>query len=155
MLSFNNLSLRRGSNLLFQSVSFTIHKRNKVGLVGANGTGKTSLFKMIQGEFESDSGDFNYPPDLRISCLDQEVPGSEELALSYVLSGDHKLANIQNAIKKAEKEEDYAALGDLHSQFEDHDGFSAKSRAEQLMVGLGFTESDLSLIHISEPTRPY
>ena len=144
MLSFNNLSLRRGSNLLFQSVSFTIHKRNKVGLVGANGTGKTSLFKMIQGEFESDSGDFNYPPDLRISCLDQEVPGSEELALSYVLSGDHKLTNIQNAIKKAEKEEDYAALGDLHSQFEDHDGFSAKSRAEQLMVGLGFTESDFS-----------
>ena len=144
MLSFNNLSLRRGSNLLFQSVSFTIHKRNKVGLVGANGTGKTSLFKMIQGEFESDSGDFNYPPDLRISCLDQEVPGSEELALSYVLSGDHKLANIQNAIKKAEKEEDYAALGDLHSQFEDHDGFSAKSRAEQLMVGLGFTDSDFS-----------
>ena len=112
--------------------------------MGANGTGKTSLFKMIQGEFESDSGDFNYPPDLRISCLDQEVPGSEELALSYVLSGDHKLANIQNAIKKAEKEEDYAALGDLHSQFEDHDGFSAKSRAEQLMVGLGFTESDFS-----------
>ena len=144
MLSFNNLSLRRGSNLLFQSVSFTIHKRNKVGLVGANGTGKTSLFKMIQGEFESDSGDFNYPPDLRISCLDQEVPGSEEHALSYVLSGDHKLANIQNAIKKAEKEEDYAALGDLHSQFEDHDGFSAKSRAEQLMVGLGFTDSDFS-----------
>ena len=112
--------------------------------MGANGTGKTSLFKMIQGEFESDTGDFNYPPDLRISCLDQEVPGSEELALSYVLSGDHKLANIQNAIKKAEKEEDYAALGDLHSQFEDHDGFSAKSRAEQLMVGLGFTESDFS-----------
>ena len=112
--------------------------------MGANGTGKTSLFKLIQGEFESDSGDFNYPPDLRISCLDQEVPGSEELALSYVLSGDHKLANIQNAIKKAEKEEDYAALGDLHSQFEDHDGFSAKSRAEQLMVGLGFTDSDFS-----------
>ena len=112
--------------------------------MGANGTGKTSLFKMIQGEFESDSGDFNYPPDLRISCLDQEVPGSEEHALSYVLSGDHKLTNIQNAIKKAEKEEDYAALGDLHSQFEDHDGFSAKSRAEQLMVGLGFTESDFS-----------
>ena len=114
--------------------------------MGANGTGKTSLFKMIQGEFESDSGDFNYPPDLRISCLDQEVPGSEEHALSYVLSGDHKLTNIQNAIKKAEKEEDYAALGDLHSQFEDHDGFSAKSRAEQLMVGLGFTDSDFSKV---------
>ena len=142
MLSFNNLSLRRGSNLLFQEVSFTVHKKNKVGLVGANGTGKTSLFKMIQGDFESDAGEFNYPPDLRIACLDQEVPGSDELALSYVLSGDHKLLEIQNAITRAEEEGDYSSLGDLHSQFEDHDGFSAKSRAEQLMVGLGFTESD-------------
>ena len=144
MLSFNNLSLRRGSNLLFQEVSFTVHKKNKVGLVGANGTGKTSLFKMIQGEFESDTGDFKYPPDLRIACLDQEVPGSDELALSYVLSGDHKLLDIQNAISKAEEEGNYADLGELHSQFEDNDGFSAKSRAEQLMVGLGFLESDFN-----------
>tara|TARA_B000000475_G_C15697222_1_gene324782 strand:+ start:146 stop:325 length:180 start_codon:yes stop_codon:yes gene_type:complete len=58
MLSFNNLSLRRGSNLLFEKVSFTVHKDNKVGLVGANGTGKTSLFKMMQGEFDSDEGTF-------------------------------------------------------------------------------------------------
>ena len=60
MLSFNNLSLRRGSNLLFEDVSFTVHRNNKVGLVGANGTGKTSLFKMILGEFESDQGQCNY-----------------------------------------------------------------------------------------------
>ena len=81
MLSFNNLSLRRGSNLLFQEVSFTVHKKNKVGLVGANGTGKTSLFKMIQGDFESDAGEFNYPPDLRIACLDQEAVSYTHLTL--------------------------------------------------------------------------
>ena len=144
MLSFNNLSLRRGTNLLFENVSFTVHRDNKVGLVGANGTGKTSLFKMIQGEFDSDEGDFKYPPDLKIACLAQEVPGTDELALSYVMSGDVKLFEIQNSITKAENENDYGALGELHSQFEDHDGFTAKSRAEQLLVGLGFSEEEFS-----------
>ena len=144
MLSFNNLSLRRGTNLLFEDVSFTVHRDNKVGLVGANGTGKTSLFKMIQGEIDSDEGDFKYPPDLKISCLAQEVPGTDELALSYVMSGDLKLLEIQNSITKAENEQDYGVLGELHSQFEDHDGFTAKSRAEQLLVGLGFSEEEFS-----------
>ena len=144
MLSFNNLSLRRGTNLLFEDVSFTVHRDNKVGLVGANGTGKTSLFKMILGEIDSDEGDFKYPPDLKISCLAQEVPGTDELALSYVMSGDLKLLEIQNSITKAENEQDYGALGELHSQFEDHDGFTAKSRAEQLLVGLGFSEEEFS-----------
>lgn len=144
MLSFNNLSLRRGTNLLFRDVSFTVHRDNKVGLVGANGTGKTSLFKMIQGEIDSDEGDFKYPPDLKIACLAQEVPGTDELALSYVMSGDLKLLEIQNLITKAENEQDYGALGELHSQFEDHDGFTAKSRAEQLLVGLGFSEGEFS-----------
>ena len=144
MLSFNNLSLRRGANLLFEDVSFTVHRDNKVGLVGANGTGKTSLFKMIQGEIDSDEGDFKYPPDLKIACLAQEVPGTDELALSYVMSGDLKLLEIQNSITKAENEQDYGALGELHSQFEDHDGFTAKSRAEQLLVGLGFSEEEFS-----------
>ena len=143
-LSFNNLSLRRGTNLLFEDVSFTVHRDNKVGLVGANGTGKTSLFKMIQGEIDSDEGDFKYPPDLKIACLAQEVPGTDELALSYVMSGDLKLLEIQNSITKAENEQDYGALGELHSQFEDHDGFTAKSRAEQLLVGLGFSEEEFS-----------
>ena len=144
MLSFNNLALRRGTNLLFEDVSFTVHRDNKVGLVGANGTGKTSLFKMIQGEIDSDAGDFKYPPDLKIACLAQEVPGTDELALSYVMSGDLKLLEIQNSITKAENEQDYGALGELHSQFEDHDGFTAKSRAEQLLVGLGFSEEEFS-----------
>ena len=144
MLSFNNLSLRRGTNLLFEDVSFTVHRDNKVGLVGANGTGKTSLFKMIQGEIDSDEGDFKYPPDLKIACLAQEVPGTDELALSYVMSGDLKLLEIQNSITKAENEQDYGVLGELHSQFEDHDGFTAKSRAEQLLVGLGFSEEEFS-----------
>ena len=111
MLSFNNLALRRGTTLLFEGVSFTIHQDNKIGLVGANGTGKTSLFKMIQGEFESDEGHYSLPPDLRIACLDQEVPGTDELALNYVLAGDAKLLKIQNAITEAESNGNSEALG--------------------------------------------
>ena len=142
MLSFNNLSLRRGSSLLFENVSFIVHKDNKVGLVGANGTGKTSLFKMIQGEFESDDGTFKYPPDLKIACLAQEVPGTDEQALPYVMGGDKKLVEIEKAISEAEINEDYGSLGELHAEFEDHDGFTAKSRAEKLLVGLGFSEEE-------------
>ena len=144
MLSFNNLSLRRGSNLLFEDVSFTIHRNNKVGLVGANGTGKTSLFKMILGEFESDQGQCNYPPDLKVACMAQEIPGTDEKALDYVISGDEKLVEIQKAISDAESNEEYDSLGELHSQLEDLDGFTAKSRAEKLLVGLGFSEEEFS-----------
>ena len=144
MLSFNNLSLRRGSNLLFEDVSFTVHRNNKVGLVGANGTGKTSLFKMILGEFDSDQGQCNYPPDLKVACMAQEIPGTDEKALDYVISGDEKLVEIQKAISDAESNEKYDSLGELHSQLEDLDGFTAKSRAEKLLVGLGFSEEEFS-----------
>ena len=144
MLSFNNLSLRRGSNLLFEDVSFTVHRNNKVGLVGANGTGKTSLFKMILGEFESDQGQCNYPPDLKVACMAQEIPGTDEKALDYVISGDEKLIKIQKAISDAESNGEYDSLGELHSQLEDLDGFTAKSRAEKLLLGLGFSEEEFS-----------
>ena len=144
MLSFNNLSLRRGSNLLFEDVNFTVHRNNKVGLVGANGTGKTSLFKMILGEFESDKGQCNYPPDLKVACMAQEIPGTDEKALDYVISGDEKLVEIQKAISDAESNGEYDSLGELHSQLEDLDGFTAKSRAEKLLVGLGFSEEEFS-----------
>ena len=144
MLSFQNLSLRRGSNLLFTDVNFTIHKKNKVGLVGANGSGKSSLLKLIKKEIESDHGEMHIPPNLKIACLDQEIPSSEEIALDYVLEGDIDLREVVRAIKIAEENENYQILGDLHSKFEDLGGFSAKSRAEKLMIGLGFLENEFN-----------
>ena len=144
MLSFQNLSLRRGSNLLFTDVNFTIHKKNKVGLVGANGSGKSSLLNLIIREIESDHGEMHIPPNLKIACLDQEIPSSEEIALDYVLEGDIDLREVVRAIKIAEENENYQILGDLHSKFEDLGGFSAKSRAEKLMIGLGFLENEFN-----------
>ena len=142
MLSFNNLELVLGGKTLFDDVSLTIHHHQKVGLVGANGTGKTSLFKIIKKEIEVDQSTVSFPSDLRISYLAQEVKGTDEIALDYVLSGDSNLIDIQKKIEKAETDENYEILGELYEVYSSLDGYSAKSKAEQLMVGLGFKSDD-------------
>ena len=144
MLSINNLELVLGGKTLFDDVSLTIHHQQKVGLVGANGTGKTSLFKVIKNEIEVDQSSVNFPSDLRISYLAQEVPGSDEISLDYVLSGDYKLIEIQKEIELAEREEKYDLLAELYETYSSLDGYSAKSKAEQLMVGLGFKSEDFT-----------
>ena len=143
MLSFTNLSLRAGTELLFQDVSFTVYETNKIGLVGANGSGKTSLFRAILGDLDSYDGNINYPKDLRIANLAQEVPATEEISLDYVLSGDESLAKVNIAIEDAQKSGNTNLLGDLYAEYETLDGYSAKSRAEKLMIGLGFASTDL------------
>ena len=143
MLSFTNLALRRGPNLLFEDASFVIHRDKKVGLIGANGAGKTSLFKMITGELDVEEGYLDYPHDLRISYLAQEVPGTNEVAVQYVLEGDKQLINIQEKIKSAEDNERFEELGELHEIFNSMNGHSATAKAEQLMIGLGFSQEDL------------
>ena len=144
MLSFNNLELVLGGKTLFDDVSLTIHHHQKVGLIGANGTGKTSLFKVIKKEIEVDQISVSYPNDLRISYLAQEVPASDEIALQYVLSGDHMLLEIQREIELAEKEEKFEILAELYEKYTALDGYSAQSKAEQLMVGLGFKSEDFN-----------
>ena len=144
MLSFNNLELVLGGKTLFDDVSLTIHHHQKVGLVGANGTGKTSLFKVIKKEIEVDQSTVSFPNDLRISYLAQEVPASDEIALQYVLSGDYRLIEIQLEIEWAEKEEKFELLAELYETYSALDGYSAKSKAEQLMAGLGFKSEDFS-----------
>ncbi len=142
MLSFTNLALRRGALLLFEQVSFTIHRGRKVGLIGANGTGKTSLFQLITGELEADLGSLDYPSHLRIAYMAQEVSATTESAVDYVLAGDTVLAEINAQIESVELEEKYHQLADLHEQLDSVDGYSARARAEQLMVGLGFDQED-------------
>jgi ATP-binding cassette subfamily F protein 3 len=143
MLSFTNLALRRGPNLLFEDASFVIHRDKKVGLIGANGAGKTSLFKMITGELDVEEGYLDHPQDLRISYLAQEVPGTDDVAVQYVLEGDKQLIQIQQKIRSAEENERFDELGELHAIFNSMDGHAALSKAEQLMIGLGFSQEDL------------
>ncbi len=144
MLSFTNLALRRGTDLLFKEVSFTIHSGRKVGLIGANGAGKTSLFKMIIGELEADEGSLDYPSDLRIAYMTQELIAGEQAAVEYVLDGDTELARINTNIQRVEREEKFSQLADLHEQLDSIDGYTARARAEQLMIGLGFGQDEFA-----------
>ena len=138
MLTFANLALRRGTLLLFSEVSFTIHKGRKVGLIGANGAGKTSLFKLITGELEADTGSVDFPQSMEISYLEQEVAATTELALDYVKGGDRHWTEIDRAIAKAEQAGEFEKIATLHEQLDSIDGYTASARAEKLLMGLGF-----------------
>lgn len=144
MLAFNRLALRRGADLLLSNVSFTIHQGRKVGLVGANGSGKSSLFKLIIGELEADNGELDMPADISIAHMSQEIPATEQIAVDYVLAGDDRLVRIESALQAAESSESYGQIGQLHDELASIDGYSARARAEKLLHGLGFKTDEFN-----------
>ncbi len=139
MLNFKNISLRRGTRVLFSETTFTIHKGQKSGLTGANGVGKSSLFAMLLNELHIDEGEFTMPPDLEIAHVAQETPALECAAIDYVIDGDQELRVLQRQLLAAEQKNDGVKLGDLHSTLEQIGGYTAQARASRLMSGLGFS----------------
>jgi len=144
MLQAINLGIRRGTKLLFEDTSFQIHPGQKVGLTGANGTGKSSLFSLIQNQLHADSGDCIYPANWVIAHVAQELPHNQQAAIEFVLDGDIELREIQQAIALAENNDDGILLATLHTKLDNIDGYTANSRASQLLAGLGFKVSDES-----------
>jgi ATP-binding cassette subfamily F protein 3 len=142
MLQFTHLALRRGAKLLLEDVSFQIHPGQKVGITGANGSGKSSLFSLILGEIGQDGGDLKFPKDWVIAHVAQETPSDSRASIEYVLDGDAELRAAEKQIASAEARGDGAALAHLHGDFELIDGYTARSRAGQLLHGLGFTTAD-------------
>jgi len=142
MLQFNDLTLRRGPRLLFEHATFQIHPGQKAGVTGANGTGKSSLFALILNQLHADGGDCRYPRDWVIAHVAQETPADERAAIEYVLDGDAELREVQAAQSQAEQQHDGTRLAALHGQFETIGGYTARSRAAQLMHGLGFSSDD-------------
>ena len=143
MIQFQSLSLQRGSNVLLEHADLTLHSGWKTGLVGANGAGKTSLFKLLLGELHPDTGDLLLPGGLRIAHMAQEVPSSDRTSLEYVLDGDTQLRSIQKQLAEAEAAHDLHRLGELHAELDNHNGYNAESRAAQLLAGLGFSHLDI------------
>ena len=141
MLQFSQLSIRRGANLLFADATFNIHAGQKVGITGANGTGKSSLFALIRDELGADEGEFNKPANWLIAHVAQQTPQDERAALEYVLDGDEELCEIQQQIRHAENNHEGEKLASLHAQLENIDGYQAQSRASRLLHGLGFSHS--------------
>jgi ATP-binding cassette subfamily F protein 3 len=142
MLTFTNLSLRRGTRLLIKDASFTIHRGEKVGIVGANGTGKSSLLALVLGELQPDAGSFDLPSQLILAHVAQELDATPRPAIEFVMDGDAELRRTETAIAKAENANDGVALGHLHARYAAISGYDARSRAGRLMHGLGFSPAD-------------
>jgi len=148
MLVFKNISLQRGSRILFQNASLTIHDGQKIGITGANGTGKSSLFSLIRNELQTDTGELSLPGNPVIAHVAQETPSVTTAALDYVMQGDQELHKIKQELHLAETHGNGEKQATLHVLLENIDGYSAESRASRLLYGLGFSKNQtLSPVH--------
>ncbi len=138
MIYFQDLSLRHGSKLLFKNLTLTIHQGQRIGLTGANGTGKSSLFALIRGQLEEDSGTFRMSPKLTLAHVAQETPALSMSAIAYAMQGDSELEHLHTAIQQAERDDDGNKLTQLHERMTQIDGYAARARAARLLHGLGF-----------------
>jgi ATP-binding cassette, subfamily F, member 3 len=138
MIAFRNFALRRGERLLLSNVDLALHAGARVGVVGRNGCGKTSLFAAIQGELEPDRGDLDLPSRLRIASVAQETPSLPDAAIDFVVSGDSEVHAILEAEAAATAAEDWDAVAVAHQKMAEINGYDAEARAGKLLHGLGF-----------------
>ncbi|WEF33720.1 ATP-binding cassette domain-containing protein [Pseudoduganella chitinolytica] len=147
MIRFNQVSLMRGVKPLLENVDLTLNPGDKIGLIGANGAGKSSLFAMLRNELHPDQGDIDFPAKWRMAYVAQETPPLERAALDYAIDGDVNLRKLQAELARLEalpeseqnSEENGIAIGEVYSALADADAYTVQSRGEQLLLGLGFT----------------
>ena len=142
MIEFKNLTLQRGSKLLLDKANLTVSPQRRVGLVGRNGTGKSSLFALIKGEIAQDGGDVLLPAHWKLASVAQETPALDISALDYVLQGDGELQLFQTALHEAEAKNDGMKQAEYHAKLEEIDAYSAPARAAKLLSGLGFSQEE-------------
>ena len=143
MLSFSGLALRRSTTLLFAGVDLKIYPGQKVGITGANGCGKSSLFALLRGELSADQGDYHLPGDWALASVAQETELSERIAVEYVIDGDEELRQVEARLTLAEQNADSMQIASCHERLQEIDGYQATSRAARLLSGLGFSEADI------------
>ena len=142
MIEIKNLTLQRGSKILLDNATATINPRQRVGLIGKNGTGKSSLFALIKGEIGQDKGDLLLPKTWKLAAVAQETPALDTPALDYVLQGDAELQHFQAALAAAEAENDGMKQAEWHAKLDEIDAYSAPARAAKLLSGLGFSQEE-------------
>ena len=138
MIAFRNFALRRGERLLLSDVDIALHAGAKVGVVGRNGCGKSSLFAVVMGEVEPDKGDVDLPNRLRIASVAQETPSLPDAAIDFVVSGDAEVHAVLQAEAAATAAEDWDAVAAAHQKLAEINGYDATARAGRLLHGLGF-----------------
>ncbi|HEV7122976.1 MAG TPA: ATP-binding cassette domain-containing protein [Rhodanobacter sp.] len=139
MISFRHFALRRGSRLLLSDIDLVIQSGWRLGVIGRNGCGKSSLFAALQGELESDAGDLEMSAKWRLASVAQETPALPDAAIDYVLAGDEELAATISAEADAGERGDMEAMAKAHQRIEELNGYDGRARAGRLMHGLGFT----------------
>jgi ATP-binding cassette subfamily F protein 3 len=143
MIRFLNVSLMRGTKPLLEGVDLTLNPGDKIGLIGANGAGKSSLFGMLRGEIHADQGEIDFPAKWRMAYVAQETPPLERCALDYAIDGDVNLRKLEAELTRLETEpethENGIAIGEIYSALADADAYTVQSRGEQLLLGLGFS----------------
>jgi len=144
MIRISNLTLIRGTQPLLEGADVAIQPGERVGLVGANGSGKTSLFALLRGELHADKGDAEFPVQWRVSYVAQETPALERSAVEAVIDGDTTLRGLEAALADAEGANDGNRIAELHTALGEAGAYTARTRAEQLLMGLGFTVAQLS-----------
>jgi ATP-binding cassette subfamily F protein 3 len=136
--------LDRGAKNLIKSSSFTIHPNHKVGLVGSNGCGKSSLFAALLGDLAPDSGDLSMPTSWDIATVKQETPSLEQTALDYVMDGDKEFRQLEQQLEQARITENGNLEATLINKIDTINGYSLPARAGELLHGLGFLQSQLN-----------
>ncbi|MAF03173.1 ATP-binding cassette domain-containing protein [Herbaspirillum huttiense] len=143
MIRFQQVSLQRGVKPLLENVDLTLNPGDKIGLIGANGAGKSSLFAMLRGELHADQGNVDFPARWRMAYVAQETPALDRPAIEYAIDGDAHLRQLEADLARAEAQPDDKHDGnhiaELHTALADADAYTVRSRAEQLLLGLGFS----------------
>lgn len=145
MIFFTDLILKRGTNTLLEQTSATIHTGQKVGLVGKNGCGKSSLFALLKGELQPEGGEVSLPKNWAISWVNQETPALEISAINYVIQGDREYTALMAQLEKANAENNGNLIATTHAQLDTIDAWTIQSRAATLLNGLGFSTEQLNL----------
>ncbi len=139
MLTLNDITLRRGPRVLIRGLSLAVHAGWRVGVVGRNGTGKSSLFALVLGELAPDDGEVIIPRGASIAAVAQETPATQQSALDYVLDGDAELRQIERALERADAAGDATGIANAHARLGEIDGYAAPARAGSMLFGLGFS----------------
>lgn len=144
MIAASELTLDRGVKNLITASTFTIHPNHKVGLVGANGCGKSSLFAALLGNLQPDAGSLTFPSTWKIATVKQETPALDQSALDYVMDGDKEFRQLEQQLETARQQEDGNQEAILINKIDTIGGYSLPARAGELLHGLGFLQSQLS-----------
>jgi ATP-binding cassette subfamily F protein 3 len=143
VLTLAQARVRRGPQVLLDEASVTIFRGEKVGIVGRNGCGKSSLLALILGQLHLDAGEYTAPANLKVAAVAQDLPDSDTALIEYVLDGDLELRALEEELALAQARGDGTAEATLHARYDSHGGYGARSRAAQLAAGLGFEPDDL------------